>query len=294
LYFKCGDRFTAHQHLDNGHFMIYRRAPLAGDGGHYDGFGSSHDVNYHLRTIAHSTILVRDPSERWPGIRAGKVTGNDGGQHHDWPHHNGAVVDPAAWKKDRARYDIADLLAFEDGGAYVYVAGDCTRSYSAKKMKKFVRQIVYLRPGTFVVFDRVRSTFKKTWLLQAAKVPKDGVIANGEGRLFVQTVLPERAKMRVVSGDDLYRYGGKAYPPSRDTGPAPEARIEVDTDGELFLHVLTATDAGVRSVPQGKATLRGREVRLTVGRAKITFVGDLGGRLEIGGRKWKLKKGLTK
>jgi hypothetical protein len=90
FFFKCPDRFTAHQHLDVGHFLIYKHEELAGDGGHYDSFGSSHDVNYHLRTIAHNTILVHDPSETWPGIRAGPVSGNDGGQRHHWPHHNGA------------------------------------------------------------------------------------------------------------------------------------------------------------------------------------------------------------
>jgi hypothetical protein len=100
---------------------------LAGDGGHYDEFGTRHDVNYHLRTIAHNTMLVLDPEERWPGIRAGQVTANDGGQHHAWPHHNGAVSDAAEWQRQKALYDIADLLAFEDRGDYLYVAGDATR-----------------------------------------------------------------------------------------------------------------------------------------------------------------------
>jgi hypothetical protein len=63
FFFKCGDRFTAHQHLDVGHFLIYKYEELAGDGGHYDAFGSNHDVNYYLRTIAHNTILVHDPCE---------------------------------------------------------------------------------------------------------------------------------------------------------------------------------------------------------------------------------------
>ncbi|MHC4181641.1 MAG: hypothetical protein ACYSWU_29470 [Planctomycetota bacterium] len=53
FFFKCGDRFTAHQHLDVGHFLIYKHEELAGDGGHYDSFGSRHDVNYHLRSIEH-------------------------------------------------------------------------------------------------------------------------------------------------------------------------------------------------------------------------------------------------
>ena len=62
-------------------------------------------------TIAHSTILIHDPSETWPGIRAGSVTGNDGGQAHDWPHHNGAVVDADEWQRQKDLFDIGDILA---------------------------------------------------------------------------------------------------------------------------------------------------------------------------------------
>ena len=130
FFFKCGDRFTAHQHLDVGNFLIYKHEELVGDGGHYDGFGTQHDVNYHLRSIAHNIVLVHDDSETWPNIRAGKVTGNDGGQAHNWPHHNGAVADPAAWEKDRKLYEIGDILAFEDQGNYLYVAGDCGKAYA--------------------------------------------------------------------------------------------------------------------------------------------------------------------
>ncbi len=295
LFFKCGDRFTAHQHLDNGHFLIYKHAELAGDGGHYDAFGTPHDVNYHLRSIAHNTILVHDPSERWPNIRAGEVTGNDGGQAHDWPHHNGAVADADQWRKQQELYDVADLVAFEDGHDYVYVAGDCTRAYSAGKLDGFTRQIVYLRPDTFIVFDRVasrRADFRKTWLLQAMKRPEPApphlVVTNGEGRLFVQTLLPLGPEVRLVDGDDLYRYGGKTYTPSRDTGPAPECRIEVSPSQparvDYFLHVLTAADASTESVPEAKVRTSGEEIRVTVGPATVTFSKDaLGGSIELPG-----------
>jgi len=297
FFFTCGDRFTAHQHLDVGHFLIYRHAELAGDGGHYDGFGTAHDVNYHLRTIAHSTILVHDPDETWPGIRAGTVTGNDGGQAHDWPHHNGAVTDPAAWEKDRRLYDIADLLAFEDAGPYLYVAGDGTRAYSPKKVQRFLRQIVYLRPGTFVVFDRVRPAdpaFKTTWLLQAMKPPTERpphlVVTNGKGRLFVQTLLPRDPAVSLASGADLYRYGGRSYPPARDTGPAPECRVEVSPPGPQaetrFLHVLTAADAAVGSVEPAAVVVRGDEVEVTVGGARIRFAAEPArGSIELGGKR---------
>ena len=299
FFFKCGDRFTAHQHLDVGHFLIYKYEELAGDGGHYDSFGSDHDVNYHLRSIAHSTILVYDPSEKWRGIRAGNVTGNDGGQSHDWPHHNGAVTDPEQWLAGREMYDIADILAFEDRGAYLYVAGDCTRAYSGEKMDSFTRQIVYLRPDTFVIFDRVCSRdadFEKTWLLQAMKVPTQTyrhlVITNGKGRLFVQTLLPARPQVRLVSGAELYSYGGRDYRPGRDTGPAPECRIEISPSEpslcDYFLHVLTAAGSDVESVEQATLIRRGRaqEIAVSVGTATINFaVPGVGGSIEQSGQR---------
>jgi hypothetical protein len=297
FFFKCGDRFTAHQHLDVGHFLIYKHGELAGDGGHYDGFGTQHDVNYHLRSIAHNTILVHDPSETWPNIRAEQVTGNDGGQAHDWPHHNGAVSDAAAWNEKSHLYDIADISAFHDDGSHVYVAGDCTRAYSPKKLECFTRQIVFERPGTFVIFDRVvsrRPEFKKTWLLQAMKRPTESpsglVITNGKGRLFVQTLLPHRPQVKLCDGEDLYRYDGKAYPPRRDTGPAPECRIEVSPSHparvDYFLHVLTAADATLDSPSPVSLEETDRAVRVRTTKATLTFdKNKLLGSIEIDGQR---------
>jgi hypothetical protein len=256
FFFNCGDRFTAHQHLDAGNFLIYKHEELIGDGGHFYSFATDHEVNYLVRTIAHNTILVKDPRETWPAIRNGKVTSNDGGQWHDWPHHNGAVEDAAAWEKGRKLYDIADILAFEDRASYLYVAGDCTRAYSPGKLKHFARQILFLRPGTFVIFDRVEAAdaeFKKTFLLQAMKKPtpagQDLAITNGRGRLFVQSLLPVSPEVRQVSGPELYRIDGRDYPPDQETGAAPECRLEISPSApatvDYFLHVLTATEVRI-------------------------------------------------
>jgi len=285
FFFKCGDRFTAHQHLDNGHFLIAKYEELAGDGGHYENFGSIHDVNYHLRTIAHSTILVMDPTETWPDIRANTVTANDGGQHHNWPHHNGAVEDAAAWQAGKNLYDIADMLAYDDQGSYLYVAGDCSRSYSSNKLDFFTRQIIFIRPNTFVIFDRVKariSTYQKTWVLQAMKAPTGTapnlVIANGDGKLFLQILLPRMPWVKLFSGENLYTIGGRNYPPEWETGPAPECRVEVSpvfpAATDYFLNVLTTTDASTSSVSQAILEDTGKEFRITVGKAKVSFAKD--------------------
>lgn len=301
FFFKCGDRFTAHQHLDVGHFLIFRHAELAGDGGHYNDFGGPHDVNYHLRTIAHNTILVLDPAETWPNVR-GRPAANDGGQAHNWRHHNGAFHDPDDWKKQYPAGDIADMLAFEDRHSYVYMAGDCTRAYSPKKLQCFTRQIVYLRPGTFVIFDRVKSTnpqFQKTWLLQAMAPPTGAapnlVVTNGRGRLFIQTLLPESPRVKLCEGEELYRYGGQSYPPTGDTGPAPQCRIEISPSvpaaEDFFLHVLTATDANVETAPAASVKTARGSVAVTVDGTTIAFTtAQVGGTIERGGRRVNLAR----
>ncbi len=262
FFFKCGDRFTSHQHLDVGHFMIAKYEELLGDGGHYDEFGTSHDVNYHLRTIAHNTMLVYNSREEIrPDIRAGMVLGNDGGQNYPQApaSHNWAANQVSDWNSGKSGYDIATLQSYRDGGDWLYLAGDCSRAYAANKLDYFYRQIVYLRPDRFVIFDRVKSksaSYRKTFLLQAMKVPEvEGQqlrITNGEGRLFVRTVLPERAAIVLNSGAGLYTYGGRNYPPSWDTGPAPECRVEISpflpAIEDLFLHVMEAGGSGKQAM----------------------------------------------
>ncbi|MCZ7649529.1 MAG: heparinase II/III-family protein [Planctomycetota bacterium] len=259
FFFRCADRYTAHQHLDAGHFLIYKHAPLAGDGGVYDSFDSQHTANYYLRSIAHNTLLVHDPGETFPsGIRAAGAGFNDGGQAYPWcgtpMGHNGGLGDLDDLAPNKPLHDLADFLAFEDRGAFVHAAADFTRAYSPAKLDLCTRQIVYLRPDTFVIFDRVRAknpAFKKTWLLHALKPPaKDGarlVVTNGRGRLTVQTLLPAAPEVRLRQGADLYAYGGQTFAPSKSVEHVPECRVEVSPSApsaeDFFLHVLTAGEA---------------------------------------------------
>ena len=167
----------------------------------------------------------------------------------------------------------------------MYVAGDCSGAYSPAKLEYFTRQIVFLRPGTFVVFDRVCSTqpeFKRTWLLQAMSVPSVTsdhlIVTNGKGRLFVQTLLPEHAQVRLAAGEDLYRYDGHDYTPQRDTGPAPQCRIEVSAPAsrnvEYFLHVLTATDANTIDTNRASVSFVDTKVHTVIGDVRIVFATD--------------------
>jgi len=283
FFFKCGNRFTAHQHLDVGTFLIYKGGELVGDGGHYDGFGTPHDVNYHLRTVAHNTIRVMDPTETWEvrnrdPIRGGKVTANDGGQRYDFPHHNGASPDAEHWNASKAIWETGKILAFEDKGDHVFIKADCTKAYSPKKLETFIRQIVFLRPGTFIIVDAVRvkdPSFKTIWTLQAMKQPaqvSEGLWTwgNGDGRIHLQTLLPEQTNTELFFGENLYTIGGVSYPPQNDTGNAPECRMEISAatpaKDHLFVHVLSTAGA-----PAAKAVVSGNQVRVSAGSWQFDF-----------------------
>jgi hypothetical protein len=309
LFFNCGDRFTSHEHLDVGHFIISRADMLAGDGGVYDSFNSDHCANYYLRSIAHNTMLVHDPSEKiGDGIRAAGKSANDGGQHYHWlgnVSHNAGVNDEDDWKKHQKFMDIADMLAFDDQKSYVYAAGDCSRAYAPAKLDFFTRQIVFIRPNTFVIFDRVQSknpNFKKTWLLQAMSVPTGSApnlsFTHGKSKLFIQTLLPADPAVKLNSNGSLYSYGGATFKPdSAPSGPVPQCRIEISPKTaatfDCFLHVLTATDAATASVPQ--ATMKnGSEITVTIGNATLKFhTTSVGGSVEIGGQRGSLAKNLN-
>ncbi len=288
FFFHCSKRFTSHQHLDVGHFLIYKHDELVGDGGHYDSFDNDNCVNYYMRSIAHNVVLVYDPAEQFQRMRMGPPPVNDGGQHFPWTgtpmRHNGFAWDIEHFQANRALTDIAEVLDVQEAGRYLYVVGDCTRAYAPTKVENFTRQIVFLRPGTFVIFDRVRATdpsFEKTWLLQCLNPPDGGVALNtdlddcrafhfsaGPGRLFVQTLLPERTQTRFCAGEQLYEHHGHKVEITRQMPRPPECRAEISTvepaREHFFLHVLTATDTSVAAVPAASVLRKDTAVIVTV------------------------------
>ncbi|MBN1810143.1 MAG: heparinase II/III family protein [Planctomycetes bacterium] len=303
--FRCGRHGGWHNHLDHNSFSVFCGGPLAVDsgGGHYD---TPHRPNYGSRTIAHNAILVRDPAEKsWPG-RYGEAVANDGGQRlvtlsHNPPNkstggpHAPLSADRMASFRDE--YLMGSMLAFESRGEFDYAAGDATSAYTypwsglgdnpSRRVEEAVRQVIFIRPGLIVIFDRVeatRSSYPKTWLLHSIgrpswktagrrRVPKPGInvcpasgpfeIEHGKGRLTVWPLLPEKRKVRAVGGKgfewwvegapDSDASGGRNYPPSHGGAETGEWRFEITparpAARDLFLTVL---HAGLRLHPRAR------------------------------------------
>ncbi|MGH9617654.1 MAG: heparinase II/III domain-containing protein, partial [Acidobacteriaceae bacterium] len=211
--FDCGPYFAKHQHLDRGHFTIYRRGHLAIDSGaDYTETESPHYLNYYRRTVAHNSMLVFDPSEKFFWGEDVVQAANDGGQRMDSSRFWNTVRSLEDWEKTRDLWDLGHLRIVDASDKYNYALGDATRAYSPRKVSRFTRQLLYLPAlDVLLVFDRVVSTgaaFRKAWLLHAVNEP------SVEGQ----------------SAGDI-GHGGEEFP------NAPRFRIQ-EGDGEILVHTL--------------------------------------------------------
>lgn len=255
-----GDQYTHHQHLDKGHFLIYKNGALAIDAGGYGRpmYGDNW-ANYSTRTIAHNSLLIYDPEEKpLPGT-TGTIIYPDGGQlvqsgnqsHRSWQ----AFLEA----RESAGLNTAEVLAFEydrDSNLYNYVKSDLTKAYGSRAAS-VERQMVYL-PGAdyLVIHDMVISgkPFNKHWLIHFEQIPEingekpgtgithydgnnivrsqrnDTLVMGGRSRvnsggLFIKSLLPDNRKTIIVGGPGYEYYNtfsNKNFPNTEPFDPVVE------------------------------------------------------------------------
>lgn len=298
LSFHCGDYMGDHVHFDVNSFTISHNGELAIDAGRYDcdwgvedwtvsndssRIGKSQFFNYYRRTIAHNTILVKDPNEKMPLNLL-----NDGGQidqlrvnglrnvpedydQGNFPSEEG--IGKCDWATNPGRWETGDITSYKATNDFMYVRGDGTKAYSSDKMNSFVRQLFFLQPNIIVVMDRVVSTnpeFKKTWLLHSVNEPTIAKnkasfeLTEGDGRLVCIPVLPHEIQMSKIGGPGNeflvdtthFTCGLKSFidPQELHYGEIPGAwRIEetpsVASKEDYFLNVILVSDKNSKEVP---------------------------------------------
>lgn len=280
---KINEHFVGnHQHMDGGAFQIYYKGPLAIDAGAYHGtsggYNSAHNKNFFKRTVAHNSLLVFDPNEKFASWNYGgtdktEFADNDGGQR----------MPGDRWETCRSfadllsdEYTTGQVLAHGTGGDYMapkysYLSGDITKAYS-DKVKEVKRSFVFLNlksekvPAAMVVFDKVVSKnpeFKKHWLLHSIEEPKvseNGIIIkrtkDGDSGMLSNTVLlpaKENLDMQVIGGKGKeFWVNGTNYANAPQAGrPDPrnergEWRVEVSPSApaneDYFLNVIQMAD----------------------------------------------------
>ena len=280
---KINEHFVGnHQHMDGGAFQIYYKGPLAIDAGAYHGtsggYNSAHNKNFFKRTVAHNSLLVFDPNEKFASWNYGgtdktEFADNDGGQR----------MPGDRWETCRSfadllsdEYTTGQVLAHGIGGDYMapeysYLSGDITKAYS-DKVKEVKRSFVFLNlksekvPAAMVVFDKVVSKnpeFKKHWLLHSIEEPQvseNGIVIkrtkDGDSGMLSNTVLlpaKENLDMQVIGGKGKeFWVNGTNYANAPQAGrPDPrnergEWRVEVSPSApaneDYFLNVIQVAD----------------------------------------------------
>ncbi|NMO15673.1 heparinase II/III domain-containing protein [Pyxidicoccus fallax] len=217
-----------HQHLDQNSLSLFYRAPLLVDSGYYDSYGSGHWHNYYTRSVAHNTLTVFDPTERF---YMGADRANDGGQWYA----DGKVHYPTYEQiRPSGVNSLAGIVRYEHGADFTFSVGDASRAYAKAKLAQpsgFLRHVLFLRqPGFWskpvtVVYDSVqvaagKQGLRKSVLWHSVNEPRvnghlanvPGVFAvspgvtpvtevrNGGAVAFLQTLLPAAPGLCKIGG----------------------------------------------------------------------------------------------
>jgi heparin/heparan-sulfate lyase len=292
--FTCGGILRQHRHFDALNFVIYHRGHLALDSGtrYLEFDNGQHLANYFAQTVAHNCVVIHQRGEPPARYWGGTVEGNHGGQHRQL----GSV-----------------LQALETTNDYVYVAGDATACYQhgvvkreglpdlPEKCTQVTRQLVFLKPDRFVVFDRITSTdpsYRKDWLLHTAHEPMltDHTFRaeHHEGRMFCRTLLPADAVIRTVGGPGKeFLAAGKNWE-IVDRGLKPENkammgqwRVEISPgtarQEDFFLHVIQVGDQQLQKMDETELVEKGtwRGVRWASGKGTVAVTFDTIGELKM-------------
>jgi len=261
-FFGCGPQFGGHSRDDEGHFLICRKGALVSRQG-----GQGHNDNdyYAGGSLIYNIVTIFDPTETFRRSRGNE---NDGGLLRH-------VYEGGPFPRQRGR-----ITAFEHTPAYTYAAADITAGYSGAKAKEVTRQFLYLRGRReyFVVFDRVEATraeLKRHFFLHVPTEPRvagrvltwtslpeaDGdrsVLATGRSRMFLHSLLPDRAEIVTRGGAGKEAWGHPLEPAGqynhgtagRGKPPVCPWRIEIGDGGAgagtLYLHVFEIAEEGDR------------------------------------------------
>lgn len=235
--FRCGrfgtiDGYWGRNNADNLSFIITKNGFLAPDTGGVHR-GNSHATQmvgrqmddppnaseYARQTIAHNSILVGDQPlhVNHPGnygLNKGEIV-RDGGQcvYQDdkWWAAWGLTKPAREEEGRRPPFKPGTMVAYETSPLYDYAAGDATYSYPPGRVKSITRQFAYLRPDTFIVFDRVVKSDPRLptrWLLHSMYEPEwnGRKVADDSLPADQQFAIAEDGKTRIANPNPGGRY----------------------------------------------------------------------------------------
>jgi hypothetical protein len=256
--FTCTDHYGDHHHYDQGSFIIYRHGLLAVDPPVYRKIRGPQQ-----RTENHSTLLIDGKPQR--------------------PCRGQWFKTVEVFKKNLEggrRLECGNILFHRNAGAWAAVAGRFDQAYDCPALASLVRQVLFIRPGTVVVVDRLRAAEGQRlppvqWLLQVPAEPEvDGpavTAANGASWIRCRAVHPSAPAPQVEPTPVRTHRVAYAYPGGKaDTDAGKKTRT--------LVHVVEVGDddpAATAPVPVSVREADGAVCVTTDGRT-FTFVGPPG------------------
>ena len=144
--FNSGPYLAKHDHLDQNHFVIYHKGYLATESGaDYTDTESPHYLNYYRRTIAHNSMLVYQPGEKFFWAENLWPAANDGGQRMDSSRYWNTVRSREDFERTRDLWATGhmEVTDYQRRRRIVYARGNATRAYQPSKMERFTREVAY-------------------------------------------------------------------------------------------------------------------------------------------------------
>ncbi len=291
VFFRGGGVMNVHGHADVGNFQIFKRVPLAIKSGAYGAYGSKQH-QYAWSAMGANTVVFTGDESDWGqqvGLKARK-----------W---DVRTFDEFMAKRATHHMDTGRIVAFDPTPGAARVRADLTRTNPPEKIKKWIRELVWVDNAHLVVADIVELAAPEVqtrWLLHSLTEPEvqDGLttvdvepvpvfawIPKKGAKLFCQTLLPEKPKIVKVGGPgkECFIAGvnaiGKVSDKSNFLMQIGRWRVEVrpgqSATRHVFLHVLTPVDQTVAAPPRTSFTRTGNLITVTIdGTRAVIDVGN--------------------
>jgi hypothetical protein len=242
LTFIAGPYSESHAHRDQGSFTIYKNEWLA----------------YEQVVNSMSGLRREEAVHNIPGVTVGSSSA-------------------------QMRNHEGQLVALADNAQYTHLANDATAYYQgAGGIMKMERELVFVKPDTFIVFDRVQAQAgaQKVWRMNTPIRPAvAGGVATMAGRvskLTLRPVLPSGTTPAVVEWA------------TADSDSRGGFRVDITASGDgptYFLNVLSVNDSVSAVADASAGGMQGAMLTLADGRTVAVRFADtgFGGMLDITG-----------
>lgn len=167
---RAGHKFSHHQHMEAGHFTLFKRLPIISDSSVYNGVATEHRKYYGVRSVAKNTVLVLRPGDTFQPNKLFDKAVNNGGQRLVMPT-GGAVRSLEHWRANLyagQHFEGGRLINFDANNEdYVFWELELARAYDSDafdrynqdgRVKSVKRQMLYLQNDKLLIRDSILKT----------------------------------------------------------------------------------------------------------------------------------------